>query len=520
MTLREESLPNGWRIANLGELAAITGGLTRNASKRDSSQNRAPLVSVAAVQLRHIDVKAVAEVGLLESDGDRATLRAGDLLVVEGNGSLEHIGRVALWNDEVPGARHQNHIIRVRPHDLSSRYVLEWLASPSGREAIVQEATSAAGLYTLSLSKVERIPVPVPPPGEEERIVAKLDALQSRSRRAREALDAIPPLLERFRQSVLAAAFRGDLTAEWRTKNPKVEPASELLKRIRAERRRRWEESELAKMKSKGKPPTDDRWKAKYEAPQQVDLKGVFELPNGWEWCSIEELCPFDAPAVYGIIQPGDDVPNGVPYLRPLDVLPDGSIDFTSVKRTSPEIALQYSRASLRTGDIVLSIVGTIGKVIITPPELDQGNITQSSARLRPPEWMPSDYLRLALLSPVLTKQYDKYRFGNAVQRLNVEHVRRLAIPIAPQAEIAQVLATTTRELGRIPTQALADSTSLLAQLDAAILAKAFRGELVPHDPNDEPASALLAAERAATASAASPPPARRSKRGSAKPRA
>ena len=121
-----------------------------------------------------------------------------------------------------------------------------------------------------SQDKIRAARFPLPPLNEQRRIVAKLEALLARSRKAREALDAVPALLERFRQSVLAAAFRGDLTADWRAQNPDVEPASKLLERIRAERRRRWEEAELERMVARGKPPKDDRWKAKYEEPADL----------------------------------------------------------------------------------------------------------------------------------------------------------------------------------------------------------------------------------------------------------
>jgi len=111
--------------------------------------------------------------------------------------------------------------------------------------------------------------------------VAKLESLQARSRRAREALEAVPPLLEKLRQSILAAAFRGDLTADWREQHPDVEPASELLKRIRTERRKKWEQAEFAKLKAKGKNPTDDKWKLKYVEPEPVDESELPELPEG-----------------------------------------------------------------------------------------------------------------------------------------------------------------------------------------------------------------------------------------------
>ena len=79
-------------------------------------------------------------------------------------------------------------------------------------------------------------PTKLPPLNEQRRIVAKLEALQARSRHAREALDAVPPLLEKLRQSILAAAFRGDLTKDWRAKHKPTESAAQLLDRVRRTR--------------------------------------------------------------------------------------------------------------------------------------------------------------------------------------------------------------------------------------------------------------------------------------------
>jgi type I restriction enzyme S subunit len=129
----------------------------------------------------------------------------------------------------------------------------------------------------------------LPPLAQQQRIVMKIEALQKRSRQVREALAEVGPLLEQFRQSVLAAAFRGDLTAAWRTAHPSVEPASELLHRIRAERRRCWEQVELAKYEAKDqKPPMN--WKERYKSPELVDDSELPELPEGWCWSRVAEL--------------------------------------------------------------------------------------------------------------------------------------------------------------------------------------------------------------------------------------
>ena len=131
----------------------------------------------------------------------------------------------------------------------------------------------------LSSRTVEDLELPLPPLAEQQRIVAKIEALQERSRRAREALSEVGPLLEQFRQSVLAAAFRGDLTADWRAAHPNVEPASELLHRIRAERRRRWEQAELVKYEAKGQKPPKN-WKEKYKEPEPVDDSDLAQTPK------------------------------------------------------------------------------------------------------------------------------------------------------------------------------------------------------------------------------------------------
>src|SRR5690606_18895193 len=119
----------------------------------------------------------------------------------------------------------------------------------------------------------------------------KIDALTEKSREAREALDEVPQLLAKLRHSILAAAFRGDLTKQWREQNPNVEPASALLQRIREEGRKKWEQAELAKFKAKGKLPPDDKWKSKYGEPEPADTEGLPELPEGWCWASAELAC-------------------------------------------------------------------------------------------------------------------------------------------------------------------------------------------------------------------------------------
>jgi len=165
-------------------------------------------------------------------------------------------------------------------------------------------------------------------------------------------------------------------------------------------------------------------------------------IPKSWAWVRLFKLCAPDAPIVYGILQPGPNVrPNGVPYVRPTEIK-GHSIRLAEIRHTTPEIAAQYTRSVIRAGDVLLTIVGTLGAVAVVPKELDGGNITQSSCRLRPDaNFINTAYLLICLRSPILLKQYLRFSLGSAVQRLNIAHVRALAIPLPPLAEQARIVA-------------------------------------------------------------------------------
>ncbi|WP_437940611.1 hypothetical protein [Sorangium sp. So ce341] len=225
-------LPEGWCWTTLAQLGQVSGGLTQNA-KRNALNLRLPYLRVANVYANELRLDDVAEIGVDESEIQRALLARGDLLVVEGNGSPDQIGRVATWDGSVARCLHQNHLIKVRfePVSLSS-WAMFWLLSPEGRSVIQQVASSTSGLHTLSISKVSALPVPLCPIAEQERIRAEVDRLLSLTSAMLDSVEAGELRASRLRQSILKWAFEGKLVDQ----DPNDEPASALLERIRAER--------------------------------------------------------------------------------------------------------------------------------------------------------------------------------------------------------------------------------------------------------------------------------------------
>ena len=160
----------------------------------------------------------------------RLRLASGDLLVVEGNGSITEIGRSALWLGEVKDCVHQNHIIRVRFLAGSPKYLNGYWNSPFGNNRVMQVAASTSGLYTLSVTKVCSLPIPLPPLAEQEKIAEEVERTLSVVQEAESQITADLKRSARLRQSILKRAFEGKLVPQ----DPKDEPASILLERIKA----------------------------------------------------------------------------------------------------------------------------------------------------------------------------------------------------------------------------------------------------------------------------------------------
>lgn len=224
-------LPDGWVWASVAQLCEIQGGIQKQ-PKRAPKENKYPFLRVANVYRNELKLDEIHEIELFNNELDRLKLELGDILIVEGNGSKSEIGRCALWDCSIDNAVHQNHLIRARPRGIVNAYLLHWLNSPSGMEKMSKLAATTSGLYTLSVSKISKIPVPICS-FEEQRIVA--DLIDSGIGDFDSQTAAIETALKQNsaqRKNILKDAFSGKLVPQ----DPNDEPASVLLEKIKAER--------------------------------------------------------------------------------------------------------------------------------------------------------------------------------------------------------------------------------------------------------------------------------------------
>lgn len=163
-------------------------------------------------------------------------------------------------------------------------------------------------------------------------------------------------------------------------------------------------------------------------------MSAMTSVPPSWAWSTLEQITSPERVICYGILMPKDNVADGVLYVKVRDMKGD-RIDLDGLHRTSHEIASKYARASLRPGDLLLSIRGTYGRVAVVPPELDGANITQDTARLAILPQLASLYVAYWLRTESSQQYFKRVARGVAVKGVNIGDIRPMPVPVAPLPE-------------------------------------------------------------------------------------
>lgn len=369
-------------------------------------------------------------------------------------------------------------VCRCKRELLNSRYLLALFKSSKFLKTAERSMTGTVGHKRVPKEFLLGTEIALAPINEQKRIADKLDVLLGRVDSCRERLELVPLLLKRFRQSVLAAATSGKLTEDWRDELNTPLNAKHLAESLKFAH-----QAAGGHKKGNAAGPTDG-----------VHDLNESQFPPGWKILELRELvCP-DRPITYGILMPGPELIDGVPYIRVADY-PNNCLNVKSVRKTSPLIDKEFSRSRLREGDLLLSIRGTVGRIIEIPPILSGANITQDSARLSIQPIADRTYVKWFLESETAQSRMKRATKGVAVRGINIGDVRALQIalpPIKEQNEIVRRVEKLFEIVNRLE-QKIAAARIESDRLTPAILTKAFQGELVPQDPNDEPAANLLA---------------------------
>lgn len=163
---------------------------------------------------------------------------------------------------------------------------------------------------------------------------------------------------------------------------------------------------------------------------------------SNWPTVALETLVDPARPITYGIVLPGPDIPNGVPYVRVVDIK-NGAVLAHQLRRTSAKIAYSYRRSALNEGDLVVSIRGHVGRTAFVPAAAHGANLTQDTARVAILPTAERRYVRWFIESPLARHWMAQHTKGVAVTGINLGDLRKLPLPLPPlpeQRRIADIL--------------------------------------------------------------------------------
>ncbi|WBQ18976.1 restriction endonuclease subunit S [Sphingobium yanoikuyae] len=421
-------LPQGWAETSLGELTEKLVDGSHNPPSK--AETGLPMLSARNVMDGKInfDQYRFIDPDLFEMEHRRTRVTVGDVLLT----IVGTIGRSAVVPEGLQDFTLQRSVAVMTPTPaVGSSYLSYFFSSADIQRWFEDNAkgTAQKGVYLGALAKLN---VPVAPLPEQRRIVAKVDGLTTRTARARKELDRIPTLIARYKQRLLALAFSGELTAGWR--------------------------------RERGG-----------EFGTEVTLGDV---ATGFNYGTAAKSTPS-----------GD-----VPVLR-MGNIQDGKLDWSNLVYTSDQTEIEKYR--LAAGDVLFNRTNSpelVGKTALFNGEREAiyaGYLIRIRCR---------DVLLPAFLSYCLNAPdgraycWEVKTDGVSQSNINAKKIAafRFVLPsIEEQAEIVRRIESAFDWLDRMAADHAA-AARLLPKLEAAILAKAFRGELVPQDPNDEPASVLL----------------------------
>lgn len=455
-------LPAGWKLAVMGDIASVVGGGTPKSSDESNfAENGCSWVTPADLsEFVGTYVKrgrrSLSEKGLKSCSA--VMMPKGTVLL----SSRAPIGYVAIAAN--PISTNQGFKSFVCQPDIMPEYVLYWLRFV---RPLLEKMGSGTTFLEISGSRARQIPILVSPAAEQMLIVAKLEELLPRVNAVRERLLRVKDIVKRFRQSVLVAACSGRLTEDWRKTNESGNSAEHLLDGILKKR--------LGRQQMFGVRSS--------EPTCEPDMEQVSDLADGWTVASLDQLACLVTSGSRGWAKYYSE--SGPIFIRAQDINKDCLL-LTDVARVQPPSGAEGRRTRVEFGDLLITITGAnVTKAAQVASEMGDAYVSQHVCLVRPVDSSVSPFLFLWILSPLHGRaKLMKDAYGAGKPGLGLQNIKEMTIALPPldeQKEIARRVETLFNLADRIQKKVEIE-LSRTEKMTQAILARAFRGELVPSD--------------------------------------
>lgn len=466
-------LPKGWVDVSIGDITSdVSYGVT---AKSDPIDGELKLLRITDIQDNKVNWATVPFCDY-EAKFESSRLKNNDIVVARTGAT---VGKSFLIEHAEENSVYASYLIRLRLTDGTlPKYLANFLHTPSYWQQI-SEQKAGIGQPNVNGTKLKTLRVPLAPLPEQKRIVEKLDEVLAQVDIIKARLDGIPDLLKRFRQSVLASAVSGKLTEEWRETNDLGDANEELEANYLGK---------SGKLKLRGKQASFS------------DLN-LMTLPKSWTWVKNYKLAKDESNAIcagpFGTIFKAKDFrEEGVPiiFLRHVK-----EIGFNQDKPNFMDVEVWeelHQEYSVHGGELLVTKLGDPpGECCIYPEGLGKAMVTPDVLKMDVDENIAhKNYLRAYFNSPISKEIIEGLAFGATRLRIDIAMFKGFPIPLPTMSE--------QNEIVRLVDQYFAFADTIEAQVKKAqarvdnltqsILAKAFRGELVPQNDDDEPAEVLL----------------------------
>lgn len=437
-------LPLGWQLPSLNEVADVIRGVSykKHESSSINQDGYLPVLRANNIHDGRLNLENLVYVKA-NNIKEIQKLQAGDVVIAMSSGSKKLVGKSGTSKQDYKGSFGAFCSVLRPSSELEIRFIGLFTRSKEYLNS-VSVLSKGVNINNLKVSHFSEIRIPIPPLNEQIRIANKLDSLLAKVDKAQARLDKIPTLLKRFRKSVLAAATSGELTREWREALTTDE---------------QWENHNLATL-------CNSVSDGDHQAPPKAD--------------------------------------EGIPFLV-ISNVSSGKIEFDKVSRWVPQSYFDELKSIRKPelNDILYTVTGSFGIPIIVNSSNDfcfQRHI----AILKPKhDLIDSKYLSYFLEAPATFKHASEVATGTAQKTVSLTNLRNFVIKVPSIEEQKEIVHSVESlfTLAETVEKQYQNAKQRIDRLTQSILAKAFRGELVSQDPNDEPASELLkriAAEREA----------------------
>lgn len=396
-----EQVPEGWCICHISDVASSSLGKTL-----DKEKNKGHLKNYLCalnVQWGYIDFSTIKQFRLEENEFQRYCIKKGDLLVCEGG----DVGRAAIWEHESE-FYYQNAIHRIRfKENISEKwfmYQLRYLKNIG----IIDNACKGVTIKHLTQNVLNSLSFTLPPLPEQQRIVAEIERWFALIDQIEQGKADLRTAIKQAKNKILDLAIHGKLVPQ----DPNDEPASELLKRINP--------------------------KAKITCDNAQYGNVPFQVPEGWVWCKLNELCN---------IKGGKRIPKGKKfsaqrtehiYLRVTN-MKNRTISFDDLKYIDDDVFQELKNYTISSSDLYLTIAGTIGDVGEIPQEVSGMNLTENAAKLTD---IVCDrlYLMYSLLSTNSQEHFCSKFHQVAQPKLSIETASATLLPLPPHSEQQRIV--------------------------------------------------------------------------------